>query len=719
MDIIRTGLNQSNVVVRGFNNAFSGALLSMVDNRIARVPSFRLNAYHFIPTASGDIERIEIVRGPGSALYGPNTASGVFHMITKSPFGSEGTTVNLAWGEQGVAMGAFRHAGSVNNRIGYKFSVNYTRGKDFAYTDPVEAANRAQALAEGADPTTLKIGLRDFDVEKIAGDGRLDFRYKDDLTFIVNGGFNIGNNIELTTVGASQLTDWLYSYAQGRLIYKNLFVQAYVNQNDAGDTYLLRDGNPIKDKSKFYVYQFQHSVAIGEWQNFTYGFDALLTRPDTKGTTNGINEDDDGINEFGVYLQSETNLADLVTLVGAVRVDDHNRLREPFISPRAGLIFKPHPDHTFRLMYNRAFSTPSVNNLFLDLNSSPASPTQPFNVRLQGVPESGFTFRKDSNGGIGGFYMQPLFPTHSELYLPAEATLLWDAAVEILKQRGIDIADIPAPSSSNVNTILRVLDPDPNTPPFKRIDSGVIKDVGAMKSVTTNTIEVGYKGVLGNKLLANVDVYYSRIKNFIGPPRVETPNVFYDPASLQAYISQYKSPHEVPAITTAIAGIPLGTVTPEGTNHPADIMLTFRNFADINYMGVDLSLTYYINRYWNVTGTYSYVSRDYFEEAISPIALNAPKKKFGGMLGYSDPRLGLDAQLRLRFVDSFPVNSGVFVGRTQSFTVLDFNAGIALPPSGTTRLSLTVQNLLDNKYREFLGVPELRRVALVRLSYSY
>ncbi len=100
VDMARTGLNQSNVVTRGFNNIFSGALLVLTDNRMARVPSLRYNAYNFIPTVGHDIDRIEIVSGPGSALYGPNSAAGVMHIITKSPFGSEGTTVSLGGGER-------------------------------------------------------------------------------------------------------------------------------------------------------------------------------------------------------------------------------------------------------------------------------------------------------------------------------------------------------------------------------------------------------------------------------------------------------------------------------------------------------------------------------------------------------------------------------------------------------------------------------------------
>ncbi len=103
VDIMQTGIISSNVNVRGFNNIFSGAMLTIVDNRIARVPSLRANIFQLIPSNNYDIKRIEVVRGPASALYGPNATAGVMHIITKSPLDIEEdfrTTVSLAGGER-------------------------------------------------------------------------------------------------------------------------------------------------------------------------------------------------------------------------------------------------------------------------------------------------------------------------------------------------------------------------------------------------------------------------------------------------------------------------------------------------------------------------------------------------------------------------------------------------------------------------------------------
>ena len=160
MDVARGGLMQSNIVARGFNNIFSGSLLTLTDNRFAFVPSLRVNIPYLSPTTNEDIERIEVVLGPGAALYGPNTAGGVMHVITRSPFSSQGTTVTLDAGERSVLRGAVRHAGAPSDKFGYKLSFDYFQGNEW------------RPLAR--DP--LEIEDRDFDINRMGGEVRLDFR---------------------------------------------------------------------------------------------------------------------------------------------------------------------------------------------------------------------------------------------------------------------------------------------------------------------------------------------------------------------------------------------------------------------------------------------------------------------------------------------------------------------------------------------------------------
>ncbi|MCZ6679034.1 MAG: TonB-dependent receptor [Candidatus Poribacteria bacterium] len=628
-------------------------------------------------------------------------------------------------------MSSFRHAGSVNNRIGYKIAGQYYQGEDWRFDDPAEIENRQNRLDAGADAG--KIGQRDFDVKKFNGEARLDLRLTENLTTILSSGFTRVDQIQLTTIGAVQIKDWTYSYFQGKLLYKNLFAQAFLNRSDAGDdTFLLLRGAPLVDKSRLLVGQVQHGFKLANRQRFTYGVDLLLTRPNTEGTIYGRNEDDDDINEVGVYLQSETKLTSKLKFVAAARLDDHNRLDDLNFSPRAAFVFQPDVNHNFRATYNRAFRTPTANNLFLDIPS--ASIPNPFEpdknlavISGRGVPTTGWTFRRGDDGRA------QMYSQFDQIDGYADATVnnVWPAFRNILLAQNPELdAALPTQLSQTVDGIFRNL-----------ITGDIMADVAnvdPIKPTITNTFEIGYKGILRERLIFAVDAYRTHKEDFTSPLRLETPNVFADAATLgpvliadmtsrlvAAGLPESEASAQAQAIAEqilpTIANTPFGVISPEQAQSDTDVILTYRNFGDISLYGADLNFTYYANRNWNFGGNYSYISKDFFEnvDEISDIALNASKHKLGLSAQYLNPDLGLNTQLRLRYVDGFPVNSGVYVGEVDSYAVLDLNAGYDLPFFLNTRLSLTVQNLLDNKHQEFVGAPEIGRLSTVRLTQSF
>lgn len=779
VDVVTSGIGTSYVVVRGFNNVFSGNLLSLVDNRIASVPSLRVNAYTLIPTISEDIEQIEVVSGPGAALYGPNSANGVMHILTRSPFTSQGTTVSVGGGERRILTGSLRHAGVINDTIGYKLTANYTRGDDWE-------EGRAKEDMEGElEPV--------FDSAYARGEFRVDYSPSDDATVILASGLTQATGIELTGIGAGQAKNWTYGYAQARFIYKELFAQAFWNRSDAGDTYVLRTGLPTVDNSNLYVGQIQHSYGIGDVQRFTYGLDVLLTRPDTEGTINGANEENDNIDEIGVYLQSETNILPQLKLLAAGRADQHNHLNDIVLSPRVALAFQPNDDHNVRVTYNRAFNTPGTSNLFLDILSAPDafklganfesalgfSPN--IDIRAQGVPsDTGFTFKRSDGLPLFRSPFSPLGKLEDGAYIPLNDPLftnvMWGvarsavmAAAKPTFEAGLAAQGLPAEmvtalsagfdsvipqQVTGVNNVLRSL--DPQTGSF--VDVEDVNDVDSLQPTITQTYEVGYKGILLNRLAFSADVYHSRINNFIAPLFVETPNVFLDAATLSASLGQqigaaladpqnaalaqallaFDAPTQGgngngspidELVTLFVAGtenngaafIPFGTVTPEQAVDPNAVMLTYRNYGDISLNGLDMNFTFSLNPSWSLGANYSFVSEDFFEnvDGIGDIALNAPKNKFGAIVQYTNIDLGLGVGLRARFVQGFPVRSGVYVGEVESYYTLDLSAGYAIPLGPKPRLSVTVQNLLNRKHQQFVGTPEIGRLAMARLTQTF
>ena len=760
VDVVTAGLGASYVVVRGFNNVFSGSLLSLVDNRIASVPSLRVNSYAFIPTINEDIEQIEVVSGPGAALYGPNSANGVMHIITRSPFTSQGTTVSIGGGERRILMGSLRHAGVVNETIGYKFSGNYFRGNDWE-------EGRAKEDLEGA-------GGLIFDTYKASGEFRVDYSPNTDTTAIIASGFTQATGIELTGIGAGQAQDWTYGYLQGRFIHKDLFAQAFWNRSNAGDTYVVRSGDPTIDNSDLYVGQIQHGYSFGDRQRFTYGLDVLLTRPDTEGTINGMNEEDDNINEIGAYLQSETRILPQLKFIAAGRIDDHNQLEDIVLSPRVALAYQPDNDHNLRVTYNRAFNTPRTSDLFLDIlsakdafqlgaNFGPVLGFSPnIDIRAQGVrSETGFTFKRSADGRPEfRSAFSPLAKLSAGSYIPLDdpvfTNVMWSvgrsavmSGVKPIFEAGLTAQGLPAPliaalsdgfdnlipkQVTDVKNDLRVLDPQVGN----FVDVEDVNDVNPLKPTITQTYEIGYKGIIMDKLAFSADVYHSRINDFVGPLVVETPNVFLDQVTLERFLDkQIKAALKDPAnaglkqallafdartqggndngspvdelVKLFVAGtdnngaafIPFGTVTPEQAADPNAVMLTYRNYGDISLSGLDLNLTFYLSPSLSFGGNYSFVSKDIFEDVdgLGDIALNAPKHKFGASIQYVNTDLGLGVGLRTRVVAGFPVRSGVYVGDLTKYYTFDLNAGYDLPVGPRPRLSLTVQNLLNRRHQ--------------------
>lgn len=757
LDIVQSGISQNMVVARGFNNAFSGTLAVLTDNRIASVPSLRFNAYNFIPLVNEDIQQIEVVRGPGAALYGPNTANGVMHTITRSPLSSQGTWLSASVGERDLFQGMVRHAGMIGDRLGYKISGQYMTATDWGLVDSVEVSSRRAFLADTITnghvrPDTLKIGLRDSLVQRLAGEIRIDYIPVDDLSLIFSAGLNDAiRNPEITGVGGAMARDWTYSYYQLRALYKDLFVQAFLNKSSAGGSYLLRTGVPVVDRSSLFVAQVQHNyMPVEDELRLTYGVDLLLTTPVTDSTITGVHENDDDILEVGGYLQGEwIILPDKLTLIGAGRLDKHSRLDDVIFSPRAALVYQPFDNQSLRLTFNRAYSAPTTNDMFLDLL---ARRTVAIDVRASGLSRSGFTFRTASDGSP--LMRSKLHPDHSA-YLPLDSARgngVWHGVQglinnELKKLGSTATFDSVAAPPASVGLQIRTL--NQLTAAFD--SSGPPMTIPGIRPTITSTIELGYQGVLFDRIALGVDLYRSHYTDFLATVGVITPNVFYEQSSLETYLrsellrvgfatDSAQSAFFAQLLSSLISGtpgdtsntgVPLGTISPEQAVDPTAIIAAPRNYGSITLYGYDLSLQVGITEELTVGGNLSYVDNNFFPnlEGISDLALNAPKFKFSLSADYRDPSLGFNCGVRLRHVDGFPVRSGDYIGSVAGYSVVDLSLGYDIPFIPGLNATVSASNLLtfvegrdtspfELRHAEFIGTPELGRMTLLRLTYG-
>ena len=168
IDFTQSGIDSYNMTARGFNSSFSSRLLTLTDGRMANVPSLRLTAYNVIPVSFEDVEQIEVVLGPSSALYGPNAHSGVLNIVTSSPLRSTGTSINIQGGLLSqtdtdlLKKLTFRTAHKFGN-IGIKLSGVALAGQDWTHFNQDEL--------EGHDPAFL--GRPNLKYDRLDKGGRL------------------------------------------------------------------------------------------------------------------------------------------------------------------------------------------------------------------------------------------------------------------------------------------------------------------------------------------------------------------------------------------------------------------------------------------------------------------------------------------------------------------------------------------------------------------
>lgn len=815
VDVVTTGLQSNHTVVRGFNNIFSGSTLSMTDNRIARVPSLRVNLAHIQPTTNLDVERVEVVLGPGSALYGPNAANGVVHYLTTSPIDAPGATLSIASGfrQQGssatwvqlpfdadgdpatedsipatfksstenVTHAEGRYAYSApNGNFGFKVSGQYFTGTDYNFNDDEEVVQQTLAgacvlsgfdlsnsaclnfsgdlnLADpgAADEIQTRVenvgGGRDYDLERYAFDLRADFRPSEDVSIVLNGGRTTAlNSVDLTGIGGGQVQNWDMMYGQARTNVKRWFGQVFFNKNNNDETFLLRSGRPLSDKSSLFVGQLQHGTDINENHSLIYGFDYLHTVPQSEGTINGRHEDDDTIDEVGGYVQYEGALSDMFDLVLAARVDKHSRLNDAVFSPRAAIVYKPDDANSFRLTFNRAFTTPTTLNFFLDLSQVSLPLFGPFryDIRVQGTSENGFSFMRD--GSDIPMHMSPFNPLlggSPRDFLPTTTGQLWDEAVAVVTAGDPAAGGLLAalgsgapgfgaterPTEATLPVVAALLDPGSGGFVDPIFDLASILDSDPLVETTWQTLEAGYKGLLGKDWLFEVNGYWTQVNDFISALQPITRNVFLPQAATQAYLqteftklvgiafaSQAEADGTAAALANSIGQLPLGSLAPStaGGLTDAPILFTYRNLGDFSLYGADLAITYVVTDQWQLSGTASWVSDETFDSGTENVPLNAPsfKGSFGARYRNSDS--GISAGARARFVTDFPVNSGVYVGDVEAYSVFDLNFGVKLPGSSGLTAQLDVQNVFDESYSSFPGTPDLGRFTMLRLIWT-
>ena len=139
VDFTSSGINNFSLSVRGFNSSFSSRLLMLTDGRVANIPALRVINFSTIPQSSEDIEKIEVVLGPATALYGANAHSGVINIVSKPPSTSEGFNASFSGTNDDRQLQKFTtRIAKKYGAISFKLSGEYVHANEWPYISELE-----------------------------------------------------------------------------------------------------------------------------------------------------------------------------------------------------------------------------------------------------------------------------------------------------------------------------------------------------------------------------------------------------------------------------------------------------------------------------------------------------------------------------------------------------------------------------------------------------
>lgn len=330
------------ISARGFNNSAGNKLLVLIDGRSVYSPLFSGVFWDVQNVLMEDVERIEVISGPGGTLWGTNAVNGVINIITQTAADTQGGLVAAGAGNDETG-GALRYGGSLGAEGQYRV---YGRYFDRDHTHTLDGTARDDAWDMGlAGFRADWDGARD-KVTVQANAYRGTEGQPAPGTIVTGAVFELG---DITVSGANLTARWDHQLDSG----SELMLQTYYDRTE-------RTVPPtFAEVLDVFEVQFQHSLQPLGLHTFTWGAEYRHGRDDvTNSQYVAFLPAKATLDWVSLFAQDEVSLRDNLRLIFGARIESNDYTDTEFL-PNARLAWKPASDHMLWTAISRAVRAPS------------------------------------------------------------------------------------------------------------------------------------------------------------------------------------------------------------------------------------------------------------------------------------------------------------------------------------------------------------------------